>query len=254
MVLASLLLPALLGSKPADAAQARNWTFTPHDAAGISGVRQFDATFLRVNGFDSPLGQRYVVLQLPDGMVKSFPLDDLSAADQSYVKSQPVPSYAPETETYRPNYTDYNPRTANTHATAHFVFYWGKNISTDAKPWASASFRQRNFRYFEEIWNFFAQTLHAPMPYAGQATKYKVNVYITKTGLDKYPDGFAFGGESIVMHPGALLEGSSVMPHEFGHVIQFYSGGFRDNADAGWFWKPTPTGEASSFIRLTQRR
>ncbi|HEX3135016.1 MAG TPA: DUF6055 domain-containing protein, partial [Planctomycetota bacterium] len=54
--------------------------------------------------------------------------------------------------------------------------------------------------------------------------------------------------EAIVIHPGAMLEGSSVIPHEFTHVMQFYLGGFRDNDLVGFFWENHANWSAFQFI------
>jgi hypothetical protein len=64
-----------------------------------------------------------------------------------------------------------------------------------------------------------------------------LNVFVTGTGLAKHKEGFAFGGEDVIMHPGALGDGSSVVIHEFTHSVQFYSKGFRDSPLVGWFWE-----------------
>ena len=106
--------------------------------------------------------------------------------------------------------------------------------STDKPP--QPGFLARTQALFEAVWEFNARRGVA-MPMQGAATKHKINVYISGTGLPKHPDGFAFGGESILMHPNALGPGSSVVGHEFTHVLQFYSGGFRDSELVGWFWE-----------------
>jgi carbonic anhydrase/acetyltransferase-like protein (isoleucine patch superfamily) len=71
---------------------------------------------------------------------------------------------------------------------------------------------------------------------------------MTGTGLPKHASGWAFGAKSIMIHPNAMLEGSSVIPHEFGHVLQFYSGGFRNNEHVGWFWECIANYTAHQFI------
>jgi len=72
---------------------------------------------------------------------------------------------------------------------------------------------------------------------AGDRSPHKLNVFITGTGLAKHKEGFAFGGADVIMHPGALGDGSSVVIHEFTHSVQYYSKGFRDSPLVGWFWE-----------------
>jgi hypothetical protein len=55
--------------------------------------------------------------------------------------------------------------------------------------------------------------------------------------LPKHEEGWAFGAKDIVLHPHAMGEGSSVIPHEFSHNIQFHLGGFRNSPYVGWFWE-----------------
>ena len=87
------------------------------------------------------------------------------------------------------------------------------------------------------------------MPYSLPAAKRKkVNIYVTETGLPKHPHGWAYGGRDLVVDPGAMLEGSSVVPHEFGHVLQSHLGGFTGHQIVGWIWESHANWCAHQFI------
>lgn len=60
-------------------------------------------------------------------------------------------------------------------------------------------FLPRQQRWFEKVWTHLGR-LGASLPMAGDAEPHKINVYLTGAGLAKHKDGFAFGGESAMMH------------------------------------------------------
>lgn len=235
----------------------RTWTRTARDREGNVFGDTFQGAIVDVTGFDSPLSQRHVVVVRADtGQRKGYAVRDLTAADRSYVDSvaanfpgPPAPGDGAQYGIFDPE----RPRDAhyNSFATDHFIFYWGDNIQSDASNWSDPKFREMNFAYFEKVWNTF-KSRNATLPYWNRATKYKTSVYITRTGLIDFLDGFAFGGPVTVIHPGAMLEGSSVIPHEFGHSIQFWSGGFGSNDDlninVGWAWESHANWCAQDFI------
>ncbi|NQT85584.1 hypothetical protein HQ560_02400, partial [bacterium] len=122
--------------------------------------------------------------------------------------------------------------------TPHFRILWG-----DAMPkggagrlFFSPDFRKMNFDYVEQIWDFFSVDMGAQMPYARKDEKFKINVYTFSTGLPGMGGGWAYGAKQLLMNPGAMREGSSVIPHEFNHCLQFHSPAFR-NKHSGWFWE-----------------
>eukprot|EP00854_Cymbomonas_tetramitiformis_P011741 gene11741-13865_t len=80
----------------------------------------------------------------------------------------------------------------------------------------------------------------------------KVNVYISNTGLPKHRSGWAFGGRDMMLSPGAMLEGSSVLPHEFGHVMQTHLQGFTLSGGSqpvvGWIWESHANWASHQFV------
>lgn len=217
----------------------------------------FEAALVATRGFDSPLSKLCIELVRKDGTRRGYPLDIFSAEDKAVVKqwiaqkaATSVSATAPAAGEYKIKKTDYDnePGSFLSKETTHFRFLWGKKINDGGKAWRSEAFREMNFAYFERIWDFYERTMKAPMPYSKEAKKYKINIFVTGTGLKHNEEGFAFGAESIVIHPGGMAEGSSVIPHEFGHVVQFYSGGYRDSEFVGWFWECHANWHCHQFI------
>ncbi|RYG37575.1 hypothetical protein EON81_06330, partial [bacterium] len=234
----------------------RTWTRTWRNREGVPASETFQAALMDITGFDSPLSQKHaVVVRSDDGARRGYALADLSPADRTYVSSVaanfPGPPAPGDGAQYGIDWKEYNPSSPgerfNYKVTDHFVFYWGNSVQSDATNWNSPAFRQMNFDFFEKVWNY-TKSIGAPMPYASSSSKKKINVYITRTGLSKFPDGFAFASDAIIVAPAAMLEGSSVVPHEFGHVIQFYTGGFQSNDNVGWYWENHANWAANSFI------
>jgi hypothetical protein len=118
----------------------------------------------------------------------------------------------------------------------HFAFYTGSDKAGSGKKAFAPGFLERQKVWFETVWTHLDE-LGAPLPMAGDRSPHKLNVFITGTGLAKHKEGFAFGGADVIMHPGALGDGSSVVIHEFTHSVQYYSKGFRDSPLVGWFWE-----------------
>jgi len=233
----------------------RSWTRSYLDQSGGTHSETFQASLVKLEGFDSPLSKRQAVVVRQDtGARRGYSISDLSSADQTYVTSQnanfPDPPAPNDGASYAIRYDEYSPTSSpepyNTTSTDHFVWYWGNNVESAAANWNDASFRTMNFQYFEKVWNYF-KSVNAPIP-GWNTTKYKTNIYVTGTGLSVYPSGFAFGGQKIIIHPGAMLQGSSVIPHEFGHTMQLASGGFQSNDYVGWLWESHANWGADNFV------
>ncbi|MEY3838083.1 MAG: hypothetical protein RL304_1065, partial [Verrucomicrobiota bacterium] len=130
----------------------------------------------------------------------------------------------------------YTKETADVTVSPHFAFYTGPDKAGSGKKAFAPGFLERQKVWFETVWTHLDE-LGAPLPMAGDRSPHKLNVFITGTGLAKHKEGFAFGGADVIMHPGALGDGSSVVIHEFTHSVQYYSKGFRDSPLVGWFWE-----------------
>ncbi|WP_258072117.1 DUF6055 domain-containing protein [Xanthomonas arboricola] len=60
----------------------------------------------------------------------------------------------------------------------------------------------------------------------------------------------ASGGQAIGVSSWALGYGSHSMAHEFVHTLQYYSGGYRNQQDAGRFWETNANWSAFQTGRM----
>ena len=228
----------------------RTWTFSK----AYQGRTTLTAAYVGRMGQQNERSKTYVILILDDGRKRAYPLELFSPSDREHVAARPevlTPPVADQDYTLNPKEYAAGRDPVELATTPHFAFWWGKDESAfekEADKWKDPAFRAMNLRYFEEVWSFYRDRMRVPMPHAKDATKFKINVYVTGTGLKKHKSGFAFGSEAIIIHPGAMLEGSSVVAHEFTHVMQFYMGGFRDNELVGFFWENHANWSSFQFI------
>ncbi len=228
----------------------RIWTFT----WPWRGMSRVTAAYLGRSGQQNERSKTYVTLILDDGRRRAFPLELFSPADRDHASSRPesAVTVVPDQD-YTLNPKDYDPKrdAVELATTPHFAFWWGRDANgfeKEAEKWKDPAFRAMNLRYFEEVWAFYRDRMRVPMPHVNDVVKHKINVFVTGTGLAKHKSGFAFGSQAIIIHPGAMLAGSSVVAHEFTHVLQFYLGGFRDNDLVGFFWENHANWSAFQFI------
>mgnify|MGYP001626358325 CR=1 FL=1 len=205
-------------------------------------------SFVKIINFDARFSEAVLVLIWDDFRMRSLPLRIFSREDQDYARRKegerkaklawkPVVEYEICWDEYA-----YQPErdkgVFNYEVTQHFIFFYGNDRQGSGRAlFEEPGFMERNKRYFEMLWDFYANELGVTMPYEKPERKCKIPVYITGTGLPKHKEGWAFGAKDIVLHPGAMGEGSSVIPHEFSHNIQFHLGGFRNSPYVGWFWE-----------------
>lgn len=133
--------------------------------------------------------------------------------------------------------------TANYVESEHFVIFYGNNDTTGQ---VNDAFLQRNLADYERLWQCYTQylgmeNLNVDM-YGNSTQKYKTNVYLTYTGLDQYPDGWAFmsaeDGYGIeIISPNAMLDELTIA-HEFGHVVTLHQKAWVDQDITGAWWEP----------------
>lgn len=133
--------------------------------------------------------------------------------------------------------------TANYVESEHFVIFYGNNDTTGQ---VNDAFLQRNLADYEKLWQCYTQylgmeNLNVDM-YGNSTQKYKTNVYLTYTGLDQYPDGWAFmsteDGYGIeIISPNAMLDELTIA-HEFGHVVTLHQKAWVDQDITGAWWEP----------------
>ena len=238
----------LQGVEMAKGREFRDWHFDklPKELADFPATVR--AAFLRVVCEDHEFSTACVELLREDFSRRYYPLKTLAAEDREHAlklqaalddaakKFAAVP-YPTKYEAYTP---EKDAAICNFKETEHFLFHWGNDKAASGKDWWKDDRQEQTFLWFERVWRHF-EAAGAPMPMAAgtpnEAKRAKIPVYISGTGLPKHKEGFAFGGHSILMHPGALGLGSSVVGHEFTHTMQLHMGGFRSSPFVGWFWE-----------------
>ena len=134
--------------------------------------------------------------------------------------------------------------TANYVESEHFVIFYGNNDTTGQ---VNEAFLKRNLDDYEKLWHCYSEYLgmeNMNVDIYGQSEqKYKTNIYLTYTGLDQYPDGWAFmsaeDGYGIeIISPNAMLDDLTIA-HEFGHVITMQQKAWVDQDITGAWWETT---------------
>ncbi|MBQ8920645.1 MAG: N-acetylglucosamine-1-phosphate uridyltransferase [Oscillospiraceae bacterium] len=132
---------------------------------------------------------------------------------------------------------------ANYVESEHFVIFYGNNDTTGQ---VNDAFLQRNLADYEKLWKCYGEYLgmeNMNVDIYGRSTqKYKTNIYLTYTGLDQYPDGWAFmsaeDGYGIeIISPNAMLDDLTIA-HEFGHVVTMQQKAWVDQDITGAWWEP----------------
>lgn len=133
--------------------------------------------------------------------------------------------------------------TANHVESEHFIIYYGNNDTTGQ---VNDAFLKRNLEDYEKLWKCYGEYLGMENMnvdiYGRSDQKYKTCVYLTYTGLDQYPDGWAFmsaeDGYGIeIISPNAMLDDLTIA-HEFGHVVTMQQKAWVDQDITGAWWEP----------------
>lgn len=132
----------------------------------------------------------------------------------------------------------------------HFQFIWGKTGADSGK--VTQSFLEENAKNLEACWNVYMNELHMEPPTQSTNTRlrdgkeYKVNIYISGTGISHFPDDWAWMGYDnqgyafMFCCVGAMQNSpnpSWVLPHEFGHVVTAHQIGWNNNKYVGALWE-----------------
>ncbi|NLY11117.1 MAG: hypothetical protein GX020_05460 [Firmicutes bacterium] len=238
--------------------EPREWTLR----RSVPGYgRRFEASFVGVAGFDSSSSQLMLTFILEDGRKRALPLSSFSDEDQEYAlaihrelqkeraalrEANDVGEYTAPREGKVPENFElgapfmgdpwtYTPKAGEIFVdySKYFRFVSGKHTRLSGNRWFDESFREMNRDYFDVVFDFGIHELGFPAPYSDETTNRKIDVTVTGTGIG---EGWAFGSTQIWINPEAMHEGSTVVPHEFAHVLQEYSGGFKGN-NTGWYWE-----------------
>lgn len=143
----------------------------------------------------------------------------------------------------------------------HFQFIWGKNGADSSK--ITKSFLEENAKNLEACWNVYMNDLSMEPPTQSvnkmlrDGNKYKVNFYISGTGLKPFADDWAYMGYDnqgyafMFCCVGAMQNSpnpSWVLPHEFGHVVTAHQLGWNENKYVQSWWEAIANWYREQFL------
>ncbi len=229
----------------------------PSDTAGIAYGQPFQARLIQAWGDDYGEARRTLILEMEDGCRRQFRSDSFSDADNALIAAEIAKRpTAPDPATYRIVYSSplTSPElvasgTLRLYETQHFAFWYGNGADDSYDFYKTVTEQGRTMEQalretaeqFERQWFINRDIIGAPLPFANSTDKQKLNIYLCGTGRPNAEgdrgDCGASAGEAMGVSAWALGKGSKIISHEFGHMIQFYTGGFRDSPTAGPIWE-----------------
>ena len=143
----------------------------------------------------------------------------------------------------------------------HFQFIWGKNGADSSK--ITQSFLEENAKNLEACWDVYMNGLSMEEPTQSvnmslrDGNRYKVNFYISGTGLSPFTDDWAYMGYDSQGYAfmfccvGAMQNSpnpSWVLPHEFGHVVTAHQLGWNENKYVQSWWEAIANWYREQFL------
>ncbi|MBR4627305.1 MAG: hypothetical protein IKO47_06355 [Ruminococcus sp.] len=143
----------------------------------------------------------------------------------------------------------------------HFQFIWGKSGADSAK--VTQAFLEENAKNLEACWDVYMNDLHMEPPTQStnlslrDGKQYKVNFYISGTGLSPFADDWAYMGYDnqgyafMFCCVGAMQNSpnpSWVLPHEFGHVVTAHQLGWNNNKYVQSLWEAIANWYREQFL------
>ena len=212
---------------------------------GIKRGAPFEAGLIRVFNEDTNFSKEIAVFRLPDGAVRAWKSDSFSKDDLAIIremkKREPA---APDdariwtTDLSASENKQLQGGDVSTYETPHFIFVYGHDHAGKGNVvFTDPQFLKRAGDWFEYVWGYYAGDYHAPMPHDGEPEPKRIVVQLYGTGVPGLAENWANSAESMALQSTAMFYGSTVVPHEFCHVIQFYTKGFRDRSSVGAWWE-----------------
>lgn len=222
---------------------------------GIKRGAPFEAGLIRVFNENTPFSKEIAVFRFPDGTVRAWKSESFSQEDLAVIREMknrepvaPVDSRTWTTDLAVSENSQLQGAAVSSYETPHFVFVYGQDKTGRGKIiFDDPEFLKRAGTWFEYVWRFYAVDNHAPMPYDGESHPKRIVVQLYGTGLPGLVDSWANSAKSMALQPAGMFYGSTVVPHEFCHVIQYYSKGFRDRASVGAWWETHAESGAFNF-------
>jgi Family of unknown function (DUF6055) len=224
----------------------RNWN--PDHAepdCGLKKGKSFEAALVRVFNEDTQFSKEVAVFRFRDGTVRAWKSSFFSNADRKIMAE--MKAKAPTAKPDSRKWTTELPKNfqealkdgkANLLETQHFAFIWGNTPEPTAKEALKApKFMEQAGQWFEKVWSFYEVDAQATMPYAQNPKPKRILVELYGTGLPGLGSGWADASKEIHMDPRAMCYGSTVIPHEFCHTIDAYTGGFMVRNSVGAWWE-----------------
>lgn len=216
-------------------------TNAPSKHWGIKRGDPFEAALVRV--FDEK--NEMAVFRFRDRSVRAWRTDSFSDGDRAIMREMKAKAPKPPVDT-REWTTSLGPKTkkavedgtAFLYETKHFAFLWGSELK-------SSDFIKKSGEWFELVWDANEVDFKAPMPHAGNPNPKRINVSLYGTGLPGVGKGYANSLHHMSIDPGAMRWGSTVVSHEFTHVVHAYTGGYMIRSSGGPMWEAFA--EAGSF-------
>ncbi|MDP1028777.1 DUF6055 domain-containing protein [Sphingomonas sp. KR1UV-12] len=249
--------------EPWGRADLRSWTPLatternyPLETPGTAVGAPFQARLVQAYGEDYGDARRTVILELEDGCRRQFRAESFADADRALIDAQ-VAAHAsvPDTASYRLVERSGQSTAAlvqqgriSVYQTQHFAIWYGGDTRGSFYTAIAGQGRgmdqvlRETGAWLEAAWLINRDVLGAPMPFADAADRQKLDIYLCGTGRpvtsgDDLSDCGASAAETMAISAWAVTKGASAVVHELGHMIQFYSGGFRDKGDAGMIWE-----------------
>lgn len=137
----------------------------------------------------------------------------------------------------------------NTATSPHFQIIWGNDDQTGL---VNDDFIKLNLDHLEEYREIYTTELgmkdSSESVFNPDGKKYKTNIYLTRTGLPDFEDGWAFmnaepftGFAYILCDPAAMVQedgtDSASLPHEYAHVLTYHQKGWTDQTITGSWWE-----------------
>ena len=236
-----------LASQPANPARSLAQAYGP----------PFSARLIQAYADDFGEERRTVILELEDGCRRQFRADfPVGCRQRGNLRRDGAPSLCARPATYRIQYS--SPLTSpelvrsgelRLLETQHFAIWYGNgndnrydfHRTVTAQGRTKAEALRDIADQIERQWLINRDVIGAPMPFADSADKQKLNIFICGTGRPNAGGDFnecgASAGEFMGISGWGLGKGSMVLAHEFGHMIEFFTGGFRGRAEAGPIWE-----------------
>lgn len=212
---------------------------------GIKKGPPFEAALVRVFNEDTDWSSEIAVFRFRDGTARAWKSRSFSQADVKLMRDMkakapiaPVDSRKWTTQLDEATTKRVKDGELNQHETRHFVFIWGNAPEATAKAAMSKpKFIEQAGEWFEKVWTAYEVDFQAPMPYVGDRRPVRIQVNLYGTGIPGVGSGWANSAKAMALDPRAIFYGSTVVGHEFGHVVQAYTGGFMIRSSGGPWWE-----------------